>query len=147
MMIKTGWRDSVLWDPAGRGLVECLGLHASLDHLRDGLILDERAAGSPAGEVVAFRINPGTPGYEGFPPVANLQQQSAATKAQPGGGGCDYSRLTRRKRHSVRPTPRLCKQDVRVSSESDSLTAPAHTTSAGAPVSVLVSFATVQQRS
>jgi hypothetical protein len=26
---------------------------------------------------------------------ANLQQQTAATKAQPGGGGCDYSRLAR----------------------------------------------------
>jgi hypothetical protein len=33
------------------------------------------------------------------------------------------------------------------SSDSDSLTAPAHATSAAAPVSVLVSFATVQQGS
>ena len=45
-------------------------------------------------------------------PVANLQQQSAATKAQPGGCGCDYSRLARRKRRSMRPAPPLCKQGV-----------------------------------
>jgi hypothetical protein len=43
----------------------------------------------------------------------NLQQQSAATKAQPGGGGCDYSRLARRKRRSMRRAPPLCKQGVR----------------------------------
>ena len=48
--------------------------------------------------------------------VANLQQQSAATKAQPSGGGCDYSRLARRKRGPMRPTPPLCQQGVRGSS-------------------------------
>jgi hypothetical protein len=52
----------------------------------------------------------------GSSPVANLQQQSAATTAQPGGDGCDYSRLARRKRRSMRPTPPLCKQGVRGSS-------------------------------
>jgi hypothetical protein len=32
---------------------------------------------------------------DGSSPVANLQQQTAATKAQRGGGGCDYSRLAK----------------------------------------------------
>ena len=45
-------------------------------------------------------------------PAPNLQQQSAATKAQPSGGGWDYSWLARRKRRSMRPTPPLCKQRV-----------------------------------
>jgi hypothetical protein len=52
----------------------------------------------------------------GSSPVANLQQQSAATKAQPGGRGCDYSRLARRKRRLTRLAPPLCKQGVRGSS-------------------------------
>jgi hypothetical protein len=43
----------------------------------------------------------------GSSPVANLQQQNAATKAQPGGDGCDYSRLAKRKQRSMRPTPPL----------------------------------------
>ena len=50
----------------------------------------------------------------GSSPVSKLQQQSAATKAQPGGGGCYDSRLVRRKRRSTRPTPPLCKQVVSI---------------------------------
>src|SRR5829696_2746165 len=45
-------------------------------------------------------------------PVANLQQKTAATKAQPGGGGCDYSWLTRHEQRSATPAPPLCKQVV-----------------------------------
>jgi hypothetical protein len=53
---------------------------------------------------------------DGSSPVANLQQQTAATKAQPGGGGCDYSRLARHEWRSTRPAPPLCQQGVRGSS-------------------------------
>jgi hypothetical protein len=46
----------------------------------------------------------------GYSPVAKLQQQSAATKAQSGGRECDYLRLPTRKRRSTRHSPPLCKQ-------------------------------------
>jgi hypothetical protein len=36
-----------------------------------------------------------TPRHVSISAVANQQQQSAATKAQPGGGARDYSRLAR----------------------------------------------------
>jgi hypothetical protein len=49
-------------------------------------------------------------------PEANLQQQTAATRAQPGGGGCDYLRLARHERRSTKAAPPLCKQGVRGSS-------------------------------
>ena len=49
-------------------------------------------------------------------PSANQQQQTAATNARSGGFECIYSRLARRKRRSMTPTPPLCKQGVRGSS-------------------------------
>jgi hypothetical protein len=61
---------------------------------------------------IGKRALPGSP-LHGSSQAASLQQQSAATRAQPGGGGYDHARLARRKRHSMRPAPPLCKQGVR----------------------------------
>jgi hypothetical protein len=45
--------ESVLVDPAGRRQIDCLGPNAGLDHLRNGLILDRRSAGSSVSHVLA----------------------------------------------------------------------------------------------
>jgi hypothetical protein len=50
--------------------------------------------------------------HSGLAPVANLQQQTAATNARPGGSGCACSRLARHARRLTRPAPPLCKQRV-----------------------------------
>jgi hypothetical protein len=49
--------------------------------------------------------------HSGLAPVANLQQQTAATNARPGGSGA-CSRLARHARRLTRPAPPLCKQGV-----------------------------------
>jgi hypothetical protein len=70
-------------------------------------IVPKSVGGLESGHFLAALCN-------GSSPVATLQQQSAATKAQPGGRERDYSRLARRKRRSMSVAPPLCKQDVRV---------------------------------
>ena len=60
------------------------------------------------------RVLPSSPLQRGSSPVTNLQQQTAATKAQLGGGECDYWRLARRKRRTVRPTPPLASKGLGV---------------------------------
>jgi hypothetical protein len=56
------------------------------------------------------------PFARGSATVANLQHETAATNARPGGRECAYSRPARHERRSTRPTPPLCKQGVRGSS-------------------------------
>jgi hypothetical protein len=55
-------------------------------------------------------------------PVANLQQETAATNARTGGSGCAYLRLARHERRLTRRAPPLCKQwshSIRANSNSD----------------------------
>jgi hypothetical protein len=54
------------------------------------------------------------PPTHGTASISNLQQQTAATNAQPSGSQCAYLRLARQERRSTRRYPPLCKQDVRV---------------------------------
>jgi hypothetical protein len=74
---------------------------------------DGRAGPSPHG---GKRALSGQPLHAGLAPVANLQQQTAATNAQPNSCGCACSRLARLEWRSTRPAPPLCKQGVRGSS-------------------------------